>query len=196
MGIPESRMVVSVEEYLRGEPLSGVRHEYIGGQVFAMAGATQNHNAISGNFFGHLWSHLRGKSCRVFMSDMKARLMAFQQDVFYYPDVMVSCDERDTNAQFIKFPKLIIEVLSKSTQRVDRLEKFSHYVTIPTLEEYVLAEQSRLAITIFRRRTEWKPELFEDPQAHITLESVELKLPLKEFYENVIPAEEHGDLEG
>lgn len=196
MGIPESRIAISVDEYLRGEPISEVRHEYIRGQVFAMAGATQNHNAISGNFFGHLWTHLRGTSCRVFMSDMKARLMAFQQDVFYYPDVMVSCDERDTNAQFIKFPKLIIEVLSRSTQRVDRLEKFSHYVTIPTLEEYVLADQSRVAITIFRRRNEWKPELFEDPQALVNLESVELNLSLAEFYENVVPAEELGELEG
>ncbi len=194
MGGPKGQNYLTVQEYLEGEPLRVVRHEYVGGRVFAMAGGTQNHNTIGGNFFGHLWSHLRGKPCRVFMSDVKARMMAFQQDIFYYPDVMVGCDPRDTHAQFIKFPKLIIEVLSKSTHRVDRQEKFHHYITIPSLEEYVLAEQELQAITIFRRRTEWQAEVIDYPAALVTLESVGLTLPLAAFYENVVPAEEPEEI--
>ena len=94
---------MSVEEYLRGEPLSEVRHEYVDGEVFAMEGRSRAHNAISLNFASELRHHLRGKPCGVFMADVKARVLAHQQDTFYYPDVMVGCDERDTHELYLKF---------------------------------------------------------------------------------------------
>ena len=185
MGIPNQHPTISVEEYLRGEPLSEVRHEYMDGAVIAMAGGSRAHNAISLNFASELRQHLRGKPCEVFMADVKARVLAHQQDTFYYPDVMVGCDERDTNDLYLRFPKLIIEVLSESTERVDRNEKFLRYITIPTLEEYVLAEQKRPAVTIFRRRAEWAKEEITDPAALVHLESVGLTLPLVAFYMNI-----------
>ena len=157
---------------MRQEPLIIIAHEH---QL----------NAAS-----ELRTHLRGKPCRVYMADALVRVLAFQQDVFYYPNVMVGCDDRDTNAQFLRFPKLIIEVLSKSTERVDRNEKFLRYITIPTLEEYVLADQKCQAVTIFRRRLDWGQEVIEDPQGIVRLESVGLELPLAAFYENVVPTEE------
>ena len=93
MGIPHPRPFLSVEDYLNGEPLSDVRHDYIHGDVYAMAGATANHNTISLNCAAALHAHLRGKPCRVFMADMKVRMLVQQRDVFYYPDVVVGCDE-------------------------------------------------------------------------------------------------------
>ena len=190
MGVLHLRTKISVDEYLQGEALSELRHEYVDGEVFAMAGGKLNHNTIGGNFFSQLHAHLRGKPCRVFIADALVRILAFQQDVFYYPDVMVGCDDRDTNAQFLRFPKLIIEVLSKTTERVDRNEKFLRYITIPTLEEYVLADQKCQAVTIFRRRLDWGQEVIDDPQGLVRLESVGLELPLAAFYENVVPTEE------
>jgi Uma2 family endonuclease len=97
MGFSNQFTIISAEEYLRGEPLSDVRHEYIDGDVIAMAGGSRAHNAIALNFASELRQHLRGKSCEVFMADVKARVLAHQQDTFYYPDVMVGCDEPDTN---------------------------------------------------------------------------------------------------
>ena len=171
---------------MRGEALSEVRHEYVDGEVFAMAGSSRAHNAVSLNFASELRHHLWGKPCGVFMADVKARVLAHQQDTFYYPDVMVGCDERDTHDLYLRFPKLIIEVLSESTERMDRNEKFLRYMTIPTLEEYVLAEQKREAVTIFRRRKERGREDITDPDKIVHLESVGLTLPLSAFYVDVV----------
>jgi Uma2 family endonuclease len=187
MGIPKTQTWISPEDYLSGEPLSEIRHEYIDGEVFAMAGGTPKHNVISGNFHAHLWSHLRGKPCRVFIADVKVRIIISQQDIFYYPDVLVACDPNDDNEQFLRAPKLIIEVLSKSTHRLDRNEKFRNYITLPSLEEYVIAEQERPCLMIHRRSNQWVPEVIEDLAEMVRLESVGLELPLAAFYENVVP---------
>ena len=187
MGIPKKQTWISAQEYLDGEPLSEVRHEYIDGEVFAMAGGTPNHNAVSLNFAGELRTHLRGKPCRVFIADVKVRIITSQQDIFYYPDVLVTCDPADNNTQFLRSPKLIIEVLSKSTHRLDQGEKFRNYITLPSLEEYVIAEQDRPCLTIHRRRNDWMPEVIERPDELVLLESIGLELPLEAFYENVLP---------
>src|SRR5262245_34123570 len=115
---------VSVEEYLAAEPRSEVRHEYIGGEVYAVAGASEEHNIIATNLLAALHAHLRGKACRVFMVDMKVRLFAAREEIFYYPDLMVTCDARDTDRYFKRFPNVLIEVLSTDTARTDRREKF------------------------------------------------------------------------
>ena len=92
--------LLTVEEYLAGEPASEVRHEYLGGTVYAMAGASVDHNKISLNLALGLTSHLRGKRCEAFMADVKVRLNLASDDIFYYPDVMVACDPRDTDKFF------------------------------------------------------------------------------------------------
>ena len=109
--------VLSVEDYLSEERLSEIRHEYVDGVVYAMAGASDVHNIIAGNLFAALHPYLRRGPCRIFMSDVKARLSLADKNIFYYPDLMVTCDPRDTNAYFKDFPKVIIEVLSESTER-------------------------------------------------------------------------------
>lgn len=104
---------LSVDEYLAGERLGDVRHEYCDGQLRAMAGASDIHNLIAGNIFAALHARLRGSSCRVFMSDMKVRLRILERDLFYYPDVLVAGDPSDNHPYYREKPKLIVEVLSE-----------------------------------------------------------------------------------
>ena len=118
-----SREFISVEDYLAGEEASEIKHEYVGGVVYAMAGATRQHNQIAGNIYAAFLQALRGRPCRPFISDIKVRLSALGEDVFYYPDVMVGCDPRDTQRLFLRYPKVLVEVSSPSTERLDRRQK-------------------------------------------------------------------------
>jgi Uma2 family endonuclease len=176
---------ISVEEYLAREQNGEVRHEYIGGAVHAMAGASEEHNAVAGNIFAALHSHLRGKPCRAFMVDLKVRLQIARADIFYYPDVMVVCDSRDTDRYFKRFPKVLVEVLSPDTERTDRGEKFVSYTQIETLEEYVLVAQDRMEVTIFRRSADWRPEVLRQAEQPLRLASIEFSLALSGVYEGL-----------
>jgi Uma2 family endonuclease len=176
---------ISVEDYLSGEPLSEVKHEYVDGRVSAMAGASRNHNEAVGGCYLALAQHLAGKTCRPYFSDVKVRLLAHGKDIFYYPDVVVGCDPRDTDEHFLRFPKLIIEVLSKSTQRLDSVEKFQNYATIPSLEEYVLVAQDRVDVRVYRKRTAWAAQYYMDIDMSVELESVDLMIPLNQIYRGV-----------
>ena len=176
---------VPVEDYLAGEELSEVRHEFIGGAIHAMAGASEDHNIVAGNLFAALHSHLRGKPCRAYMADLKVRLEIARTDIFYYPDVMVACDARDTERYFKRYPKVLIEVLSPDTERIDRREKFLSYTQIETLEEYVLVAQDAMEVTVFRRTNNWQPEILRLPDQPLCLASLEFSLPLSLIYEGV-----------
>jgi len=176
---------ISVADYLAGEPLSEVRHEYLGGTVYAMAGASEDHNIVAGNLFAALHSHLRGKPCRAYMADLKVRLQIARTDIFYYPDVMVACDPRDTERYFKRHPKVLIEVLSPDTERIDRREKLLSYIQIETLEEYVLVAQDKMEVTIFHRTNNWQPEILRQPEQQLHLASLEFSLPLSSVYEGV-----------
>lgn len=180
-----SQDAISVEDFLSGERLSDIRHEYVAGQVFAMAGASKDHNRLAGSAYSFLSSRLGGHPCEAFMNDMKVRLRIGLKDICYYPDVVVGCDPRDTDDYFLRFPKLIIEVLSESTERLDRLEKFEHYISLPSLEEYLLVAQDKVHVTIFRRSNEWQPEVAQGWDAVVEIRSLGLVLPLSELYGNV-----------
>lgn len=185
MDAAEKPASLTVEEYLAGEQPSEVRHEYLGGAVYAMAGASDEHNAISLNLASALRSHLRGKTCRVFMADAKVRLTVANDDIFYYPDVMVACDSRDTDRFFKRFPKVLVEVLSETTERTDRREKFLSYTQIETLEEYVLVAQDKREVTMYRRANQWQPELLNKPDQRLEVASLDFALPLSGIYEGV-----------
>ena len=176
---------MSVEDYLAGEQAGNVRHEFIGGAVYAMAGASEEHNVISVNITAALHSHLRGKPCRVFMADLKVRLQTARTDIFYYPDVMVTCDASDQDRYFKRHPKVLIEVLSESTDHIDRREKFLSYTQIESLEEYVLVAQDRMEAVVFRRAKNWHPEVLRQPDQPLCLASLDFSLPLRDVYEGL-----------
>jgi Uma2 family endonuclease len=185
MEVLKLRELVSVADYLADEPISEFRHEYIGGEIHAMAGASEEHNAISLNLATALQSHLKGRRCRAFIHDMKVRLQIAGDDVFYYPDVMVACDPRDTDRYFKRFPTVIVEVLSPETERTDRREKFLSYQQIETLEEYVLVAQDKSEVTVFRRANQWRPEIVRQASDSLNLSSLEFSLALVDLYDGV-----------
>lgn len=177
--------LVPVDDYLRGELASEVRHEYVAGAVYAMAGASEEHNNLAGNLYVALRSHLRGGPCKVFMVDMKLQLTVGQENVFYYPDLLVACDERDTDRHFKRFPRVVIEVLSPETERTDRREKFMAYTGIVTVEEYVLVAQDRMEVTVFRRAAQWAAEVLRAPGEKLALRAFDFSLGLEVAYEGV-----------
>jgi len=176
---------LTVEEYLDGEEHSELRHEYSAGVVFAMAGGTDNHNLIVGSLYSGLRAHLRGGPCRVFMENVRLYLDLSQGDLFYYPDIMVTCDPRDTNPQFIQFPKVVVEVLSEGTERIDRSEKFWNYVKLESLEEYVIIDQHKMDVILFRRSANWQPEMLRAASDHLKLISLKFSMSLADLYEDV-----------
>ncbi len=142
MTLSQFQPYISIEEYLQAEKSSPIKHEYIQGQIYAMAGASDAHVTITANLVALLRNHIRGTGCRLYVADMKARIESL--DIFYYPDIMVTFDSRDTQFEYFKrYPSLIIEVLSPSTEALDRGDKFSDYQELDTLQEYVLVSQNK-----------------------------------------------------
>lgn len=186
MNLPNLKTPLSVDAYIEGELHSEVKHEYLAGEVYAMSGASAAHNIIAGNLFSALHRHLRGGSCRVFMSDMKVRIQHAREDYFYYPDVMVACQPNDNARYWREQPKLIVEVLSESTERIDLREKFFAYQTLPALEEYMLLAQDKREATVFRRSEGWAACIVNG-DALLELTSVGLSVGLGEVYEGVEP---------
>ena len=183
MGFAEAKQAyISEEEYVQGEEFSALKHEYLDGQVYAMAGASDKHNLICSNVNAFLNIHLPDQ-CEVFVSDMKVRIQSKRETMFYYPDVMVSCAAMDRAKYYRAQPRLIVEVLSPATERQDRGEKFWQYQQIPSLQEYLLLAQDAQEATLFRRATGWQPEVYRD--GAIRLESVGLDAPLDALYRRV-----------
>ncbi|MGH8559612.1 MAG: Uma2 family endonuclease [Methylococcales bacterium] len=175
---------LSVDDYLRKEQQSDIRHEYIGGEIYAMAGASAAHNLITGNLFAGLHQHLAGGPCQVFVSDMKLRLGIAEETIFYYPDIMVCREAADRKRYFREEPKIIVEVLSESTVRIDRREKLLAYRRILSLHEYVLVEQDCTKATLFRRAGEWKPVLLQAGD-ELQLQSVDFSMTVNALYAGV-----------
>lgn len=174
------------EEYLEMEAASDIKHEYIAGEIYAMAGATDAHVTIAGNIFALLLAHLRGSGCRVYISDMKVRIEA--KNRFYYPDVMVTCEPQDReNSTYKQFPRLIVEVLSDSTEAFDRGDKFADYQSLPSLQEYVLINTKKARIECFRRTDDrlWLLQFYELKDSQFELASVEFQGKINQIYEEV-----------
>ena len=176
---------VNVEDYLAAEEASAIRHEYLGGLVYAMAGETRDHNQITGNLYVAIRRHLKGKRCQLYTSDIRVNFDLRNDEYFYHPDLVVTCDRRDTDKRFIRHPRLIIEVLSESTERVDKREKCFAYTSMGSLEEYVLVEQAAHEVTVFRRADGWKAATVSGAKAKLALKSLKLALPWSAVYEGV-----------
>ncbi len=175
---------ISTEDYLQGEVDGDVRHEYVDGQVYAMAGGGENHNIIALNLATELRSAARGTDCRTFISDMKLRIAELNR--FYYPDVLLTCDPDDNDAYYKDHPCLIIEVLSPSTEPTDRREKLHAYQQIPSLKEYVLVSQEKPQIELYRRKDDhWQYYLLDDPTDTLEFECLDLSLSMAIVFEDV-----------
>lgn len=178
---------ITVDDYLAGEEISGTKHEYLGGTVHAMAGATIRHNNIAGNCFGILFGMLRGKPCQPFNSDTKVRIELPDHTRFYYPDAMVVCQSNPDSHQFQTQPVVVIEVLSESTRRADLGEKRDAYLTIPSLKVLLFVEPEIPAVTLHRRLPEggFTIERHSGLDAIIPLPEIEASLSLAGIYERV-----------
>jgi Uma2 family endonuclease len=176
---------LSVEDYLAYEAEARLRSEYIAGEIFAMTGASREHNIITGNLFSAISNHLRGGPCQAFVSDFKVRMKNGMDHIFYYSDVMVACGREGIEKYYLTNPKLIVEVLSPSTESIDRREKALHYRQIPTLEEYVLVAQESREVTIYRREHCWEISTVTALEASVEFRSIGLSLPLGAIYEGV-----------
>lgn len=184
-----SNNLMTPEEYLAFEEKSDIKHEYVNGEVFAMSGTTENHNLISQNIQVALRNHLRGSGCRVLIADIKVQPPIRN---YYYPDVFVTCEPEDREDPLSKrFPKLIVEVLSDSTEAKDRGDKFIDYQRIDRLEEYVLVNAKRKRVEVFRRSSGglWVLQVYEqeteEDEVFVELKSVGLKVSLSEVYEDI-----------
>lgn len=183
------------EEYFAWEEQQLERHEYIDGEVYAMSGGTIIHSQISSNFNRLLGNHLRGSGCRTLNSDARVSILASSH--YVYPDVSITCDERDrTTPKYITYPCLIVEVLSPSTEAYDRGNKFKLYRRNPCLQEYVLVDAETMAIELFRKTDGGSWQIIDyEPGDMVELASIKLTFQIEQVYEDIVFAPENvGDI--
>ena len=179
---PEEPLFMSWEEYQAFEEQSPYRHEYVNGAVYAMSGASLAHNRIAQELVIALRSHLRGTPCEPFFLEAKLEIRAGRDQIMYYPDVLVSCRPEDRTDHSVRNPKLVVEILSKSTQHIDRREKAMTYERVEAIEEYALIAQSQPRVIVHRRADEWRPILYSSMDARIEFRSIGLEIPLAQIY--------------
>ncbi len=182
----EEPLFMSWDEYLAFEEQSPYRHEYVNGTVYAMSGASLAHNQIAQELVVAFRSHLRGGPCRPFFLDAKLEIRMGSDQIMYYPDVMVSCRAEDRTDQVVRNPKLVVEILSKSTQHIDRREKAMTYQRVEAIEEYVLVAQYQPRIIVHRRTEGWRPMLYSAMEAIVEFRSIGLQMPLMQIYEGTL----------
>jgi Uma2 family endonuclease len=177
---------ISLEEYHEIERTSEVKYEYSDGRIYAMSGGTSQHSQIAVNMLIALATHLRGKDCRPFNSDMKV-LPRGDENPSYYPDITVTCNPEDYkhDSTAIRSPRLVIEVLSRSTAYRDRSEKLRVYQTCPSIDEYVMVSSHHQEVEVYHRKnvSEWTFAR-HTAQQNITLASIGLTMPVSEIYAN------------
>lgn len=190
MALPKSKSWFSPDEYLALERKSAVKHEYLDGQIYAMAGASPTHNQICFNTTVAIGVQLKGSSCIGYTSDQKIR--TDPMDLFSYPDLTIVCGTpqfHDNQKDVILNPTVIIEVLSPKTEEYDRSEKFTRYQNLKSLTDYILISQTRPAVEHFVRqkgKRQWLYTLESDLQAEIEIASVGCKLRLAGIYDRVV----------
>ncbi|MEM9817635.1 MAG: Uma2 family endonuclease [Cyanobacteria bacterium P01_D01_bin.6] len=186
MAVSKHYASFTTEEYLEIERISPIKHEYVQGQIVAMAGTSKAHVIITGNLSALLVNHLRGSGCLACATHMKVRLP--ELNLFYYADLAVTCYDRDcqSSQDFILYPKLIVEVLSDSTAAFDRGDKFTDYQSDPNLEEYVLVHQKQILVERFQRKADdlWVPQIFRSGE-RVEFASIDFTCDIADLYENL-----------
>jgi Uma2 family endonuclease len=176
---------MTLEEYFELEKTSPMRHEFINGVLFALSGPSVAHQRIVLNLTVAFSNHLKRGPCEVFLPGSKVLILRDVSKISYYPDVMVDCrpDTRDTH--HVRDPKLIVEVLSPSTQIIDRREKLQNYRLIDSVEEYVIVAQDERRVIVYPRAERWKPRVYGTLSAAVEFRSIDLTLPMTELYGDV-----------
>lgn len=185
MNRPAIDQDVSVDDYLAGEKDGEVRHEYVAGQVYAMTGASRTHGLVVNAIAFSLTPAARTRGCQLFTNDMKVHVHQAGEDAFYYPDLVLTCDPDDRADYYTERPCLIVEVLSETTERIDRREKlFAYTVGLPSLREYLLVAQDRRRVDVYRRtETDWVHETHTE--GAIQIDCLDTELPIDAVYEDV-----------
>jgi Uma2 family endonuclease len=174
------------EEYFVWEEQQLERHEYINGEVYAMSGGTIAHSEITSKFNRLLGNHLDNSGCKTLNSDARVRII--ETDDYSYPDVSVTCDERDkSTTQYIAYPCLIVEVLSDSTEAYDRGEKFYRYRRNPILQDYVLVSTKSMAIDLYHKNDagEWIIINYRSGDV-VELKSINLSFSIEQVYRGIV----------
>jgi len=181
MGVPKLKLKISVEDYLEAEKVSEIRHEYVDGEVFAMAGVSKDHNRINRRLLNSITSKLVDSQCETFFVDVKVRVEKLSR--FYYPDLVVVCGDDTESNYYIDKPTIIVEILSPSTASTDRREKLFAYQEIESLHEYVMIDQETEHVEIYRRRDDglWSWIVF-DADEDFDLEAINFKMPVADLY--------------
>lgn len=180
---------LTVAEYIQIEEDANQKYEYHDGRIYALAGGSLNHGLICGNIFGELRSGLRekGDECKAMTSEIKLYIQS--ENAFVYPDAMVVCGEINKstkNRHAIINPIIIVEVLSKSTESYDRGDKFYKYRQIQSLQEYILIDQSKPQIEIYRRQNElWQITRVSGLDKSISIHSTGIEIKLSDIYQDV-----------
>lgn len=177
---------ISPAEYLARELEAEVKHEYVAGTIHAMSGARIRHNRICVSLLRSLANQLAGRPCETFNSDMKVRIQLPNQVRFYYPDAMVVCQSNPESDSFQDQPRVVIEVLSNKTRRLDLGEKREGYLSLPSLSAYLLVEQEEPAVLVYRRSDQgFVRETYQGLESSIPLPEIGAHLQLADVYERV-----------
>ena len=200
MAFPQEKIFWTVEEYLEFEKTSEVRHEYVEGVLYpvnfdfdGMAGESRRHNRIAFRLGTKLENHLENSECEVYFESVKMHVAATK---YYYPDVVVVCDEQEDDYS-VKNPLLIVEVLSPTTERVDRAEKLLAYQKMPSVQEHILVSSERVWIQVYRRAEgdNWSVEQFLDLNDEVVFSSINLTVKVADIYRNIVlPPGENAEL--
>jgi Uma2 family endonuclease len=179
---------MTLEEFFEFDETSPLRHEFINGVAFAMAVPSLNHQRIIRNLTTAIDPHLKRGTCEVFQSGLKAVVRRDVNEIAYLPDLVVDCRPDTRETRYVQDPKLVIEVLSPSTQLIDRREKLQNYRLIDSVEEYVLVAQDERRVTVYPRAERWKPRIYAGLDTAVELRSIDLTVPLIELYRDVTSA--------
>jgi len=180
----------SIQDYLESEATSPVKREFIKGDMYAMAGASTNHNRLVANIVREFGNHLKNTPCEAFASDMKVQVA----NDFFYPDTVVACHQQANDDGITDTPLLIVEVLSKSTRRLDHTLKRSAYQHLASLQEYIVVEQDLVDIEVCRRKNHWQSEHYYLGD-NVFFAAIDLQLPVTEIYDRVVNTDMLGYLQ-
>ena len=181
MSVAQTKSKISEKEYLDGELISEIKHELVDGEVYAMAGASKNHERLAGNIYRKFGDHLEDSPCEPFSTDIKVRTSSGN---YRYPDCMVVCEDDSDDEYYTDSPILLVEVISRSTRKTDEQIKRLEYINIKSLEEFVLIEQDYVDIAVFRKNQSWQPTHYFLGDT-IEFESIGLSLAVETIYKRV-----------